>query len=271
MALRRGTAIDIGNRFFLETDYQAANKRIVEAVPGGKPEEWKTIIPEAKDVIEASSIVGGKLFVTRLHDVRTETAIYTLDGHPTGTIHYPAIGSSLGVYGLPSQNEGFYSFESFIQAPTIFRYDTRSGNSEVFAAPKVPFDTSQYEVTEVFYTSKDGTRVPMFVVRKESTKTPARAVLYGYGGFNVNQTPAFSGACSRSWSAAESGRRACSAGAGSTARRGTSRPDVRSQAERLRRLLRLRRGPRREPRARDRGNRSRRSEARTAGSSCRPR
>ena len=73
-------ALNIGDRFFLETDYQAANKRIVEAVPGGKPEEWKTVIPEGKDVIDGSSIVGGKLFVTRLHDVKTETAIYTLDG-----------------------------------------------------------------------------------------------------------------------------------------------------------------------------------------------
>ena len=187
----RTRAIDIGNRFFLETDYQAANKRIVEAVPGGKPEEWKTIIPEAKDVIEASSIVGGKLFVTRLHDVKTETAIYTLDGHPTGTIHYPAIGSSLGVYGLPSQNEGFYSFESFIQAPTIFRYDTRSGNSEVFAAPKVPFDTSQYEVTQVFYTSKDGTRVPMFIAGKKGLQRngQARLLMTGYGGFDVPMLP----------------------------------------------------------------------------------
>ena len=140
--------------------------------------------------------MGGKLFVTRLHDVKTETAIYTLDGHPTGTIHYPAIGSSLGVYGLPSQNEGFYSFESFIQAPTIFRYDTRSGNSEVFAAPKVPFDTSQYEVTQVFYTSKDGTRVPMFIAGKKGLQRngQARLLMTGYGGFDVPMLPEWNAA-----------------------------------------------------------------------------
>ena len=134
-------ALNIGDRFLLETNYQAANKRIVEAVPGGKPEEWKTVIPEGKDVINGSSIVGGKLFVTRLHDVKTETAIYTLDGKSIGSIDYPGIGSGSGVYGLPSQDEGFYSFESFIQPPTIFRYDTKSGKSEVFATPKVPFDS----------------------------------------------------------------------------------------------------------------------------------
>ncbi len=184
-------ALNIGDRFFLETDYQAANKRIVEATPGAQPKEWKTVIPEGKDVINGSSIVGGKLFVTRLHDVKTETTIYTLDGRSTGTIDYPGIGSSSGVYGLPSQKEGFYSFESFIQPPTIFRYDTRKGTrnrkSEVFAAPKVPFDSSQYEVTQVFYTSKDGTRVPMFIAGKKglARNGQARLLMTGYGGFDV--------------------------------------------------------------------------------------
>jgi prolyl oligopeptidase len=184
-------ALNIGDRFFLQTDYQAANKRIVEAVPGGKPEDWKTIIPEGKDVIDGSSIVGGKLFVTRLHDVKTETTIYTLDGTATGRIDYPGIGSSSGVDGLPSQNEGFYSFESFIQAPTIFRYDTRSGKSEVFATPKVPFDTAQYEITQVFYTSKDGTRVPMFIAGKKGLERngQARLLMTGYGGFDLAMLP----------------------------------------------------------------------------------
>jgi prolyl oligopeptidase len=180
-------ALNIGDRFLLETNYQAANKRIVEATPGGKPEEWKTVIPEGKDVINESSIVGGKLFVTRLHDVKTQTAIYALDGSATGGIDYPGIGSSSGVHGLPGQSEGFYSFESSIQPPTIFRYDVRSGKSEVFAMPKVPFDSSQYEVSQVFYTSKDGTRVPMFIAGKKGLERNGQAQLLmtGYGGFDV--------------------------------------------------------------------------------------
>ncbi len=184
-------ALNIGDRFFLETDYQAANKRIVEAAPGGKPEDWKTVIPEGKDVIDGSSIVGGKLFVTHLHDVKTETSIYTLEGRSTGSIDYPGIGSGSGVYGLPSQDQGFYSFESFIQPPTIFRYDTQSKKSEVFATPKVPFDTSQYELTQVFYTSKDGTRIPMFIAGRKGLERngQARLLMTGYGGFDVPMLP----------------------------------------------------------------------------------
>ncbi len=184
-------ALNTGDRFFLETDYQAANKRIVEAAPGGKPEDWKAVIPEGKDVIDGSSIVGGKLFVTRLHDVKTETAIYTLDGRSIGSIDYPGIGAGSGVYGLPSQDEGFYSFESFIQPPTIFRYNTRSGKSEVFATPKVPFDTSQFEITQVFYTSKDGTRIPMFIAGRKGLERngQARLLMTGYGGFDVPMLP----------------------------------------------------------------------------------
>jgi prolyl oligopeptidase len=184
-------ALNIGDRFFLQTDYQAANKRIVEAAPGGKPQDWKTIIPEGKDVIDEATIVGGKLFVTRLHDVKTETAIYTLDGRSIGSIHYPGIGSSSGVLGLASQNEGFYSFDSFIQPPTIFRYDTRSGKSDVFATPKVPFDPAQYEITQVFYTSKDGARVPMFIAGKKGLERngQARLLMTGYGGFDLAMLP----------------------------------------------------------------------------------
>ena len=129
-------ALDIGDRFFLETDYQAANKRIVEAVPGGKPEKWKTVIPEGKDVIDGSSIVGGKLFVTRLHDVKTETAIYTLDGKSIGSIDYPGIGSSSGVYGLPTENEGFYTFESFISRPPFFAMTPEAENRKSSPRPR---------------------------------------------------------------------------------------------------------------------------------------
>src|SRR6202041_3524490 len=113
------------------------------------------------------------------------------DGKSIGSIDYPGIGSGSGVYGLPSQNEGFYSFESFIQPPTIFRYDTRNGKSEVFAAPKVPFDSSQYEITQVFYTSKDGTRVPMFIAGKKglARNGQAQLLMTAYGGFDVPMLP----------------------------------------------------------------------------------
>ena len=179
--------IDAGDRFFLMTDYQAPNTRIVEATPGADPSAWKAIVPEGKEVIAGYSIVGGKLFVSRLHDVKTETTIYTLDGRQIGTLPYPGIGTGSIVYGRPGQTEGFYTFDSFTIPPTIYRYDTKTGHSDVFAAPKVPFDSSQYEVTQVFYTSKDGTRVPMFIAGKKGLPRDGktRLLMTGYGGFDL--------------------------------------------------------------------------------------
>jgi prolyl oligopeptidase len=179
--------IDAGDRFFLMTDYEAPNTRIVEATPGADPSAWKTIVPEGKDVISSYSIVGGKLFVSRLHDVKTETTLYTLDGKQIGTLAYPGIGTGSVVYGRPAQTEGFYTFDSFIIPPTIYRYDTRTGHSDIFAAPKVPFDSSQYEVSQVFYTSKDGTRVPIFVAGKKGLPRDGktRLLMTGYGGFDL--------------------------------------------------------------------------------------
>jgi len=182
---------DAGDRFFVKTDYQAPNSRIAEVFPDGKPDAWKTIIPEGDDVINEFSIVGSRLFVSRLHDVKTETTIYSLDGRQIGTLNYPGIGSGSVVYGRPGQSEGFYTFESFITPPTIFRYDTKTGKSETFAAPKVPFDSSQFEVTQVFYHSKDGTRVPMFIAGKKGLERngQARLLMTGYGGFDLPMLP----------------------------------------------------------------------------------
>ncbi len=179
--------LEARDRFFLMTDYEAPNTRIVEAFPGQEASAWKTIVPEGKDVISDSSIVGGRLFVSRLHDVKPETTIYTLDGKQTGTLSYPGIGTGSIVRGHTEANEGFYTFDSFIIPPTIYRYDTKTGHSDVFAAPKVPFDSAQYEVTQVFYTSKDGTRVPMFIAGKKGLPRDGsvRLLMTGYGGFDL--------------------------------------------------------------------------------------
>jgi len=182
---------DAGDRFFLLTDYQAPNSQIVEAFPGKDASAWKTIVPQGRDVIDSFSIAGGKMFVSRLHDVKTETTIYSLDGKRIGTLPYPGIGTGTVVYGRPGQTEGFYSFQSFTIPPTIFRYDTRTGQSMVFARPHVPFDSSQYEVRQVFYASKDGTRVPMFIAGRKGLKRDgqARLLMTGYGGFDLPMLP----------------------------------------------------------------------------------
>ena len=188
------TPVNYGDDFYVMTDYQAPNYRVVKIEAAHpEPSNWKTIVPEGKDVISDISIVGGKLFVTGLHDVVTETRIFTLDGKAAGSIAYPTLGSGSILFGHSedSRNEGFYSFESFIIPPAIYRYDVATGKTEVFAKPNVPFDSDQYEVKQVFYTSKDGTRVPMFISSKKGVKRDGTipALIFAYGGFLVNMEP----------------------------------------------------------------------------------
>jgi prolyl oligopeptidase len=190
----RFTATNYGDDLYVLTDYEAPNYRVAKVnIAGPHPPRITTIIPEGKDVISGISIVGGKLFVTGLHDVVTETRIFTLDGKPVGTLAYPTLGAATGVYGREDSQEGFYSFESFIIPPTIYRYDAGTGKTEVFAQPKVPFASDQYEVKQVFYKSKDGTSIPMFISSKKGAKrdgaTPA--LMFAYGGFLVDMTPAW--------------------------------------------------------------------------------
>jgi prolyl oligopeptidase len=190
----------IDNRFAVEnhgddlyalTDYKAENYRVVRIhiqEPGA--DKWQTVVPEGKDVISEISMVGGKLFVTGLHDVVTQTRVYSLDGKQLGELQYPTLGSASGVYGLDDSENAFYTFESFIIPPAIYHYDVKTGKTEVFAKPQVPFPSEQYEVKQVFYTSKDGTRVPMFISSKKGVKADgnARALMHAYGGFNISLT-----------------------------------------------------------------------------------
>ena len=177
--------------WYVKTDYKAPNGRILRADPGILPDVWATVVPEGKDAIDEFNIVGNKIYVKRLHDVKTETTVYTLDGKAAGTVKYDGIGSATVVEGRSTDRYGFYSFESFITPPTIYRIDTLTGKTEVFAQPKVPFDTSQYELKQVFFTSKDGTRVPMFIAGKKGLKQDGteRLLMTGYGGFEISMLP----------------------------------------------------------------------------------
>jgi len=177
--------------FYVDTDYQAPNHRIVKAVPGKSPDQWQAIIPEGKDVIEQTSLVDGKLYVLRLKDVKSELTVYSLGGRETGKIDFPGVGAGSTLYGREQQKDGFYTFQSIVTPPTIYHYDTETGQSEVFAETKVPFDPKAYEVKEVFYTSKDGTRVPMFIAGGKGLKRDGteRLLMTGYGGFALSMTP----------------------------------------------------------------------------------
>jgi prolyl oligopeptidase len=187
----RFTMVDAGDQFFVDTDFGAPNHRVLKASMGQKPEQWETVIPEAKDAIQNVSIVGGRMFVLRLHDVISDLTAYSLDGKETGKIAFPGIGAGSGLSGRPDAKGGFYSFQSIVTPPTVFHYDTATGKSEVFYAQKVPFDSSAYELKEVFYNSKDGTRVPMFIAGRKGLKRDGsgRLLMTGYGGFQVSMTP----------------------------------------------------------------------------------
>jgi prolyl oligopeptidase len=177
--------------WYVKTDYQSPRYRVLRGDPGVDPSAWKTIAPETADVIDGFSIVGGKVYVRRLHDVKTETEVYSLDGKAEGTMEYEGIGSATDLFGRTTDRYGFFTFESFIQPPTIYRIDTVTGKRDVFAQPKIPFDTAKYELKQVFFTSKDGTRVPMFVAGQKGLAQDgtARLLMTGYGGFNVSITP----------------------------------------------------------------------------------
>ena len=182
------------DEFFVQTDYHAPNYRVLKAVLGDPDAKtWTEIVPESKNVINEISIVGGKLFVSHLVDVKTETTIYSLDGKKTGSIAYPGIGDGSVVRGRQHAATGFYSFQSFTVPQTIYSYNIATGKTDVFAAANVPFDSSKYEVRQVFYTSKDGTRVPMFIAGRKGLKLDGNAPLLmtAYGGFNISYTPSF--------------------------------------------------------------------------------
>jgi prolyl oligopeptidase len=187
----RFTPVNYGDDLYILTDYQADNYRVIKVnMNDPDPSKWQTIVPEGKDVISGISIVGGKLFATGLHDVVTQTRIFTLDGKQIGTISYPTLGSATLVIGRDDSNHGFYTFDSFNIPPAVYHYDVSTGKAEVFAKPNVPFNSDQYEVKQVFYNSKDGTRVPMFISSKKGLKRSGNVptLMYAYGGFLLSQT-----------------------------------------------------------------------------------
>jgi len=188
----------IGNEgpiFFFQTDLNAPRRRVV-AVDSRKPEivHWKEVIPQTAETLKSVGIVGNSFVANYLKDARSQIVIHSLAGERIRELELPGIGTAAGFSGKKSDTETFYSFTSFATPPTIFRYDLLTGKSTLFRQAKVKFKPSDFEVKQVFYTSKDGTRVPMFLVHKQSLRLTGDAptLLYGYGGFNIPLTPSFS-------------------------------------------------------------------------------
>lgn len=187
---------NVGDKILLQTNRNAPNWRVV-LFDSKRPDErsWKEILPEKPEPLQqTASIAGGKLFASYLKDVTTRTYVYSLDGKLENEIELPALGSAGGFGGNIDDKFVFYSFSSFTFPPAIYRYDIATRKSTLFRSPEIPgFNPSAFETKQIFYTSKDGTRVPMFVTHKKGLKLDGTnpTLVYGYGGFNIALFPGF--------------------------------------------------------------------------------
>ncbi|MBN1223197.1 MAG: S9 family peptidase [Candidatus Aminicenantes bacterium] len=187
-----------GDTLFLQTDWEAPNGRIFSVdLENPERENWQEIIPETDAVIQSFlgiSLAGGKLFVNYTKDVMSKVVVFEPDGTRIGEISFPTIGTVSGLSGRWDSNEAFFIYTSFHIPTTIYRYDVASGEKAVWAKIEVPIDTDKYEVKQVWFTSNDGTEVPMFVTHEKNIELDGSnpTFLTGYGGFNISVTPSFS-------------------------------------------------------------------------------
>jgi len=181
-----------GSDFVFVTNKDAPRLRIVALDVAAVTPAIREIVPQDGAVLTGASMIGGRIIASYLQDVKTEVRRFTPDGKPDGRVTLPGIGTAIGFGGDQDDRETFFAFTSYATPTTVYRYDVASGQASVWAAPKVAFDPAAFSVDQRFYTSKDGTRVPMFIVRKADATGPVPTILYGYGGFNVSELPRFS-------------------------------------------------------------------------------
>ncbi|HRX29264.1 MAG TPA: prolyl oligopeptidase family serine peptidase [Saprospiraceae bacterium] len=184
-----------GDELLVLTNDNAPLERLVMINTNNPSKEtWTDIIPESKDALKGISLVGGKIFANYIHDASSLIKVFDSKGKFIQDLALPGIGTSGGVNGKKSDDTGFYSFTSFIRPNTIYSLNAENLNSEVFREPKVDFDSDAYETKQVWYSSKDGTKVPMFLTMKKGLKIDGErpTLLYGYGGFDISILPSFS-------------------------------------------------------------------------------
>jgi prolyl oligopeptidase len=184
-----------GPTFWFVTDHSAPLRRIV-AIDTGRPdrEHWKELVPESKDTLQDASAVGGHLVVSYLRDACSAVRIFDLAGEHVRDVTLPGLGSVGGFGGRRDDAETFYSFTSYTAAGSIYRYDVQTGETSLFREPPVKFDPDHYQTRQVFYPSKDGTKIPLMIVSRKGIELDGShpTILYGYGGFNIAQSPSFS-------------------------------------------------------------------------------
>ncbi len=182
---------NVGTKFFLITSQDAPRLKVATMDIAADP-AIADVVPEQDMVLNDASLVGGRLLLSYMVDVKTEIRRYTIDGKADGIVKLPSIGTAGGFKGDQDDRETFYGFTSYNVPGTIYRYDVASNTARVWSEAKVAFDLSRIVVEQRFYQSKDGTRVPMFIVRRKDVTNPAPTLLHAYGGFNLSEPPAFS-------------------------------------------------------------------------------
>ena len=185
----------IGNRgstYYFQTNDGAPRLKVVAIDVNASRPNKRTIVAEQAETLSGSSLVGGKLITSYLKDASTEVRVHSLTGARERVIELPGLGTAGGFSGDLDDPETFFAFTSFNRPSTIYRYDVRSNASQAWFEPKLLFNPDDFTVEQRFFASKDGTRVPMFIVRKRGVTGPAPTLLYAYGGFNVSLTPSFS-------------------------------------------------------------------------------
>jgi prolyl oligopeptidase len=186
---------NVGNELYFRTNKEAPRNRLIAIdVDNPDPESWREVIPQAADVLNDVSLVGGKIIAEYMQDAQTVVKIFDLSGDQSGTVNLPGIGTAAGFAGKLDDPETFFVYTSYNTPTTVNRLDVETGAVTVFRKPEVHFDSNDYIVKQVFYESKDGTRVPMFISHRKDIELDGNTptMLYGYGGFNVSQTPGFS-------------------------------------------------------------------------------
>lgn len=184
-----------GGVFYFQTDLDAPRGRII-AIDIHKPDpmDWKTLVPQTKDTLTDVSLTGNVFFCEYLQDAKSAVFMHALDGKMIREIKLPGLGSTGGFGGKRTDEKTFFTYTSFTEPGATYQLDVKSGEYQLWRKSEVKFDTAPYETRQVFVTSKDGTRVPMFITCRKDVKLDGGnpALLYGYGGFEISQTPGFS-------------------------------------------------------------------------------
>jgi prolyl oligopeptidase len=185
---------EVEGRFYFRTDKEAPLGRVVAVDLAKGDTRIVPVLPQGGDALQAAAVVDHKLVVLRLRNASSRVELFALDGRPLGAIELPTLGTVAGLTGEPDHEEMFLGFTSYTYPGTPFRYDFRTGALAPFEKARSKVDSAAYEAEQVFYPSKDGTKVSMFLVRRKGLPKDGRrpTLLHGYGGFNINQTPAFS-------------------------------------------------------------------------------